>query len=150
MNAHDRLIFAQTDGGARIGTARDHLAPLRSGRSTLLQWFKLQAAGRFFKFDARPLNQVRAEVNHGHWIVKCPVCPGAEEADPLEPVFYCLSCGNAENASRVMDVVFPDAHERAAIELVLLRRPVANRNWRPGERPADLLAENAAHGGMGA
>lgn len=143
MHPVDRLILAQTDGGKRIGTARDHLAPIRDRRSSLMGWFKMQAAGRGFPFREPPRGKAKAEINHGHWIVRCS-CGGAEEADPLEPVFFCLSCGNADAGGHVLEVEFPA--DREILEGLLLMRPVENRNWRPGEGVLDLANENREHG----
>jgi len=86
------------------------------------------------------------EVNQGRWIVRCPACAGAENADPDEPWFYCLSCYNGAFDGRWLPVQWPA--ERAAIEVELLKRPQAeNRNWLPpGESVADLRRENRERG----
>lgn len=144
MDAQDRIFYAQTDRGRRIGTARDTIGALRSGM-TLATWYARQAQGIGFLFGGAPRGSVLAEINHGRWIVRCPFCPGAEEADPEEPIFYCLSCGNADNYGQVMTVEFPANREE--IEQALLARPdMGNRNWTAGEELADLARENAAHG----
>jgi hypothetical protein len=145
MDAQDRIIYAQTGGGKRIGTAFDRIGALRGGGLRLAMWQEQQARGIGFPFDARPQGRVKAEVNHGRWIARCVVCGGAEEVTPKEPVFYCLSCGNADNGGHVMAVVFPD--DREAIEAELLRRPdIGTRNWLPTETVNDLASESAAHG----
>jgi hypothetical protein len=146
MDATDRIIYAQTSRGTRIGTARDTIGALRNGMK-LIAWYAGQARVMGFRFNPRSREDmvvVRAEINHGRWLVRCPFCSGAEEANPGEPVFYCLSCGNADFSGRVMLVAFPD--ERGAIEAALLRREMGNRNWSPGESLADLVRENAEHG----
>lgn len=146
MDATDRIIYAQTDRGVRIGTARDTIGALKNGMK-LIAWYAGQARVMGFKFNPRSREDmvvVRAEINHGRWLVRCPFCSGAEEADPDQPVFYCLSCGNADFGGRVMIVAFPD--KQKAIEAALLRREMGNRNWGPGESLADLVRENAEHG----
>jgi len=143
MDATDRIVFAQTGRGARIGTARDTIGALKNG-TKLVAWLATQAGAMWLPFKVSVQGAVKAEINHGRWIVRCPACSGAEEADPGEPIFYCLSCGNDENGGHVMQVVFPD--DRAAIEAALLRREMGNRNWAPGESLSDLEMENAEHG----
>lgn len=87
---------------------------------------------------------VQAEINHGRWIVKCPSCPGALDAEPGVP-FFCPDCGNGANGGKSYSVIFPE--NRGAIEEILLKRPKAeNQNWEPGETVAFLLAENAMGG----
>ncbi len=90
--------------------------------------------------DVAPL---KARVNHGRWVVDCE-CAGAELAWD-EGVFMCLSCFNLEHGHKYRPVVFPK--NRRAIELELMRRPVANRNWDIGETVAYLKADYAAHNG---
>jgi hypothetical protein len=153
MDAVDRMIYAQTDRGTRIGTAHDTIGALRGGMS-LVMWYANQARAMGFPFDLHPDGSVEAEVNHGRWLVRCPFCSGAEEADPGEPIFYCLSCGNnavgAETAplpGHIMLVMFPD--NRTEIEAALLARPdIGTRNWAPGESLQDLAKENGEHLGV--
>lgn len=92
--------------------------------------------------DGPPL---KARVNHGRWIVDCE-CAGAELAFE-EGVFMCLSCFNLEHGHKYRLVVFPK--NRKAIELLLMGRPVVNRNWELGESLALLKADNKLHGGGG-
>lgn len=144
MDAQDRIFYAQTDRGTRIGTARDTVGAVRSGM-TLAVWYANQARAIGFKFLPYPLGSIEAEINHGRWLARCPACHGAEEADPGEPIFYCLSCGNADNGGQVMEAIFPDNMD--LIEQALLIRPdMGSRNWSPGEKFDDLLRENAEHG----
>jgi hypothetical protein len=96
-----------------------------------------------FPFKKMPNGSVDAEINHGRWLIRCPHCAGAEEADPKEPIFYCLSCGNADVGGHIMLAVFPLGV--AAIEKTLLMRPMENRNWDPKESLQDLEAENLSH-----
>ena len=142
MDAQDRIIFAQTGGGKRIGTAFDRISALRA-RGTLADWYRDQARGVGFDFHAQVRGKVRAEINHGRWIVRC-MCGGAEEAAWQEPVFFCLSCGSIDNDSYLKGVEFPE--ERKEIERFLLVRSIENRNWQPGESSSDLQSENREHG----
>jgi len=145
MNATDRITWAKTSKGARIGTAFDMVSALRTAdRPTLMVWLMRQAHAVGFDFDPHMRGSVQAEINHGRWIARC-ACGGAEDVAPTEPVFYCLSCGNADNDGRVMKIEFPE--DREAIEGVLLKRPdMENRNWQPGESVGDLDFENREHG----
>jgi len=79
---------------------------------------------------------VKAELNHGRWIAECP-CNGAEFVEPGKPMI-CGSCG------AVHKVEFP--RNRPKLEGLLVGRPVANQNWKPGESATDLEAENVLHG----
>lgn len=88
--------------------------------------------------DGPPL---KARVNHGRWVVDCE-CNGAELAFE-EGLFMCLSCYNAGHRHQYRKAVFPK--NRQAIELVLMARPIINRNWFPYETLAMLKAENAEH-----
>lgn len=90
--------------------------------------------------DSEPL---KAYVNHGRWIVKCE-CGGAEKAWE-EGLFMCLSCWNSGHKHQYRRVVFPK--ERARIEELLIKRPLINRNWSPGETLAQLKKENKEHKG---
>lgn len=62
-----------------------------------------------------------------------------------ENVFMCCSCFNAHLGHRFHTTVFP--LERQAIEDLLIKRPLVNRNWYPSESTAVLEAENEAHHG---
>jgi hypothetical protein len=144
MDAVDRMIYAQTNKGARIGTAHDTIGALRGGTGLGI-WYATQARALGFPFSLHPDGAVKAEINHGRWLARCPFCSGAEEADPGEPIFYCLSCGNADNGGHIMMVMFPD--DRDKIESVLLARfNIGTRNWTPGESLQDLVKENKEHG----
>jgi hypothetical protein len=92
----------------------------------------------------RATGDVTAQIIRTYWAVQCPACPEAMIVQPGEP-FFCPNCLNAANQGLPLRVVFPP--ERAALEAVLLKRPVPQtRNWRPGETVEALRAENAAHG----
>lgn len=82
---------------------------------------------------------------HSRWLVQCPDCGGAEEADPDEPQFFCLSCYNMAAGGRWRPVLYPRA--RARIEALLLARPDRRmRSWLPSESVADLEAQNITLG----
>jgi hypothetical protein len=83
---------------------------------------------------------VKAEINHGRWIVRCPFCNGAEMADKTDRCFFCLSCLNKNASGKWLPVVFPD--NIVEIEGVLLVRKVDNQNWRHEEKLSDLIKEN--------
>jgi hypothetical protein len=84
------------------------------------------------------LAPIRARIDAGRWMFDCE-CGAGVAAHPDWQDSRCFGCGNIYHA-----VVFPP--DRAAIEALLLRRPVAVRFWSPGETLADLAAENLAHG----
>lgn len=89
---------------------------------------------------------VAAYVNHSRWIVDCPFegCHSAQLATPEDPRFFCAGCRNAEAEGHYLPVSFPNAKAVAAIEAVLLERPVVEtRNWFPHEKVRDLQHENA-------
>ncbi len=148
MKAIDRIIWAQTAKGTHIGTSRDTIGAIRTGtpRKT---WMRQQAKAIGFDFvDGMHVQPVKAQVNHGRWIAMCE-CNGAEEVDWRDPTFYCLSCGNMDYGGLLRPVEFPE--NREAIEVLLLKRPMENRNWLPHEMLSDLIAENEEHGlGRGA
>lgn len=82
-----------------------------------------------------------AEVNHGRWIVKCE-CGGAEKMWE-EGVFMCQSCYNATHKHQYRKAIFPQS--RKAIEAILSKRPLPNRNWQSGETLEQLKRENEEH-----
>jgi len=77
-------------------------------------------------------------VSGGYWVVMC-VCGNAPSAHPDWHLACCFECGAIY---RYLDVPI----DRAEIESVLVRRPMAHRHWVVGETVADLARENAAHG----
>lgn len=93
----------------------------------------------------RAREKVPARVNHGRWVVRCPVdgCNGAELARE-DGLFFCCECRNADIGGDYRVVVFPA--QREEIERVLRLRPApATRNWE-GETVEALKAESLAHG----
>lgn len=80
-----------------------------------------------------------ARINYGRWLTDC-ACGAGVAVDSTFPDARCFFCG------AVMSVVFPPLEEREAIEVLLLRRPLENRHWRPYESVVDVARLNAAHG----
>jgi hypothetical protein len=79
-------------------------------------------------------------VNDSRWVADC-VCGSGMACSPGVDRTTCVECG-----SRYV-IAWGDEAERSDVEAVLLARPNwRNRHWRPGEKVADLVAENAAHG----
>lgn len=124
-----------------------------ANRCSLEQFEKFPRLGTFAQFallklplpigvdeDTPPLE---AYVNHGRWIVKCE-CGGAEKAWE-ERLFMCQSCWNGGSKHKYRRTVFPK--RRAEIEALLIKRPLQNRNWTPGETLVLLRRENREHKG---
>lgn len=99
--------------------------------------FRIPETG--FDQDTAP---VPAIVNKGNWLVICPKCGGAEYAWE-EGFFFCCSCKNSYLGHKYRRLKFPK--NRAEIEAILVKRPLANRNWTPKETVEDLVAENIKH-----
>ena len=94
--------------------------------------------------DTPPLD---ARIDAGRWIVECPDCHDAQFIWPAEPapIFMCVTCFNVAVGGDWRLVAVPP--NRAALERLLLFRPLPhNRNWRAGETVDTLRAENIAHG----
>jgi len=90
---------------------------------------------------------VKAEINHGRWIAKCPFCNGAELVDPQDLRFMCCSCFNSKVGGKWLKIEMPDAETKEAVEKALLARPErSTRSWLHGESAKDLEAENDAMG----
>ena len=90
----------------------------------------------------KEMEPVPAFVNHGNWLVFCPKCHGAEYAFE-EEWFFCCSCKNSYMGHKYRRLIFPK--DRAAIEKLLVVRPLLNRNWQPGESLEKLRQENETH-----
>ena len=91
---------------------------------------------------------VKAEINYGNWIARCPFCTGAELVDPEDPRFYCLSCDMKAINGQWLQVEMPTISFRQKLEAELLKRPRENnRNWLPGETLTRIKQENKERGG---
>lgn len=89
--------------------------------------------------------QTIEHLRRGHyvtrWIVLCPDCAGAEDGDPADPRFFCMSCFNSGCGGRWRRAIYPE--DRAAIEaLVLARSEPRARAYLPGETLDDIRAQN--------
>lgn len=71
--------------------------------------------------------EVVARVDWGRWLADCPLCGGAELVSRKAGVFYCLSCGMADQDGKPMRVLFPDDAEE--IEAELNTRLPKFQNW---------------------
>lgn len=99
---------------------------------------------------------MRAEVNHGRWVVHCPseYCHGAiwlrEATNVVSVEVECdcvdqLVCDHPTVCGEVFVAEFPE--ERGEVERLLNLRPYrANRNWTPVETVEALKRENLMHG----
>lgn len=104
---------------------------------------------------------VMAYVDFGRWAARCE-CGGGTYVDPIEPIFFCMNCGNG-GTGMARAVIFPI--DMQGIETALLARPVVEderaknrieaarlakpfidelpRNWHPHQAVEILLTENA-------
>jgi hypothetical protein len=82
----------------------------------------------------RPRNYVvRPQISGGNWIFRCPDC-GQSHASLATPGLETVVCSTC---SGEFPARFPD--DREEIERLLLARPnEAERNWQPGQSPAEL------------
>lgn len=79
------------------------------------------------------------------WICRCPDCPGGTAYVWLDcPIMFCLYCGNRSIGGAFRPVLVPSNREQ--IEALLLKRPVANRAWDPGETLDEIRNGNALLG----
>jgi hypothetical protein len=96
-----------------------------------------------------PYTVICPEVNHGRWIIPCPLCKGAlrglDELGRRRSHFTCADCRN--EGGPAVKVQWPPEQVIKDVERLLGRRPnPANRNWRVNEPVDNLVLENAAHG----
>ena len=149
------LDYAKREGASTVRERIALLCQKRVERNLLDTPMKGEPTGKVIK----------AEINFGQWIAKCPDCNGAEAVDPSEPIFYCFSCGNYKQNGRPRKVEFPK--DREEIEKLVLARPIKigmgthniervtlakptiwtkfgplSRSWVPGETVADLKKQN--------
>ena len=123
--------------------------------------------------DVEPIGTVDALIDFGRWSARCPTCNGSEYVDPIEPIFYCMSCGNRETDGAPIKVVFPKNRDK--IEKLVMKRPVndsvgrnkieralnaeplrfaivgdkplpLSRSWTPNESVKDLEKQNKLGG----
>lgn len=150
-NPMEVYIFVHSGNGTRIATARDTIPALRSNHAlTLRDWYTLEGYKTGMTIETGRMGApVRARVLYGRWLVDCPVCRGANDVDPNEPIYLCSSCywPGVFRAGQVVPAHFAPVEfprQRAEIERLLLERPfIRNRNWRPGESLADLARQTA-------
>lgn len=140
----------------------------RDGARTYRQWIVKcsRAYGKIYNGRVEGL-AVQAVIEGGRWIAHCnaPRCNGCEYVRSDEPIFFCLSCGNAINGGSARPVVFPE--EREAIEAALVERPLIlapalteiaavmyakpeiaglTRYWDPSMTAKDLKKQNESAG----
>lgn len=139
----------------KLGRIKSHEDILGSSLADAVLLYVRKAHGREVERECRVAIQrgefapmiIHAEINTGRWIVKCPVCPGAQMAHRTERWFFCTDCLNQHIDSRMASVNWPDESEVRELQRVLMDRPVPlNRNWKPGETVEHLERENAARG----
>ena len=104
-----------------------------------------------------------AFIERGRWIAMCE-CNGGVWVDPGDPIAFCHTCGNSQTGGAARPVTFPSNYK--AIEAELLTRPMheifigtsevsralqsrpilpaLGREWRSGEKLADLRAQKKA------
>lgn len=91
-----------------------------------------------------------AFVNEGRWMAMCPFgCGSAQVISEVDKKFYCCGqrgCQNFEAGYKLIPVNWPDIETQTVIEDLLLKRPIAFRNWVPSETLAQLQVENEVHG----
>lgn len=73
---------------------------------------------------------VSAYVNHGRWMVDCPICGAARNVTPGRH-FWCAACGNQRYAGAALVITWPDDID--AIGELLAVRPRENQNYDPVE-----------------
>ena len=92
----------------------------RDGAANLRDWFRrLGGRGRLRFVDivaGVPVVAFTEPDYHGLRLLGGCECGGAEYVCRAEPVFYCLSCGNAANSGRLRPVLFEEDLERMGDE----------------------------------
>ena len=78
------------------------------------------------QIDKVSTSPVYARIELGQWVADC-ACGGCEFVDPNDPIFFCFSCANREDAHMLRPVVFPELAERQKIEELILARPINDR-----------------------
>jgi len=111
-------------------TGKDYAA--RDGMKTHAEWLRRHAQKLVQRgaIDNMPTGKtrgsVKAYIDFERWIAACPdeYCGGHELVEIDEPIFFCLSCGNAANKGNYYAVEFPDAAKRVEIYAELEKRPL--------------------------
>ena len=103
---------------------------------------------------------VQVYLNHGRWVIDCPVCNSGLMAK--DSFMVCVACYpnlmSKHESSRLravkvatmqgnlLELNWPD--NKYEIDEVVKDRPVVNQNWKPneGNTMESMRAENAAHG----
>lgn len=86
-------------------------------------------------------------VDHGRWLVECPVCGEAQYAGRHDRRFLCITCYRSGEWRAWRAVEWPTDDEIDVAERLLRARAVRARNWRPDREPIEHLArENAVRG----
>ncbi|MDD5006735.1 MAG: hypothetical protein PHS33_09580 [Candidatus Omnitrophica bacterium] len=106
----------------------------------------LRKCGKPFPVSTHEGVAVKAEINYGRLIAKCPFCTGAELIDRNDKRFFCLSCFNKSVNGNWIRVEFPD--NLTEIEAVLEQRTETNQNWQHGEEVMFLKSENTKNLGV--
>ena len=82
----------------------------RDGVPSFRLWLRAQSV----TWRRRLVNQVDenaapvvARIDRERLIAECDVCHGAEYVDPDDPVFFCISCGNAAVGGKLRRVIIP-------------------------------------------
>lgn len=124
--------------------------PTRTSPETLVLT-ELRRAGAALdlphRVDRRPDAAVVAHVNHGRWLVECPLCGEAQYAGYEDRRFLCISCYRLGDHQRWRPITWPTEGEVVTAEALLRPRPRRRRNWHPARQPLDHLArENAVRG----
>jgi hypothetical protein len=108
--------------------------------------------------------EIKAEMNHGRWIVRCPKSPTTHAVQVFPGHDFTFVCGEcyhnlngsatripdstafstANAAGNVHTIVWPD--NLMEIEQALNYRLIENSNWLPGETVEYLQNDNVIHG----
>ena len=99
------------------------------------------------------LKPLKARINHGRWIVDCPICNSAEYVFEGKHLLLCQNCMN-DGTDLFREVTLPAnidkieaiLNKRQAKEYIAGRPNYPNRNWEPGQTLDDLEKENKENG----
>jgi hypothetical protein len=117
----------------------------RLGYRTTRLMRKSMATRKRYKYDDKARGKPQpARLNHARWLVDCPFCLGAEIVSHIDPVFFCQSCGMADNDGHTAPVKFPPFREE--VDALMRQRPERNCNWEHGETVEYLRRDNDDHG----